>query len=140
MQLNRSTDYAIQILLYLAKAGKTVSSSKLAAAIGVSHRYLLQISAKLRAAGFIRAAHGPSGGLKLDKAPEEISLYDIILSMEGAVRTGEICGSPALEIEQEIDILERMYHSVDTMLEQLLKKITLSHLLRENSISGSGTK
>ena len=140
MQLNRSTDYAIQMLLYLAKAGKTVSSSKLAAAIGVSHRYLLQISAKLRAAGFIRAAHGPSGGLKLDKAPEEINLYDIILSMEGAVQTGEICGSPALEIEQEIDILERMYHSVDTMLEQLLKKITLSHLLRENSISGSGTK
>ena len=140
MQLNRSTDYAIQMLVYLAKTRKTVSSSKLAAAIGVSHRYLLQISAKLRAAGFIRAAHGPSGGLKLDKAPEEISLYDIILSMEGAVRTGEICGSPALEIEQEIDILERMYHSVDTMLEQLLKKITLSHLLRENSISGSGTK
>ena len=140
MQLNRSTDYAIQMLLYLAKVGKTVSSSKLAAAMGVSHRYLLQISAKLRAAGFIRAAHGPSGGLKLDKAPEEINLYDIILSMEGAVRTGEICGSPALEIEQEIDILERMYHSVDTMLEQLLKKITLSHLLRENSISGSGTK
>ena len=140
MQLKRSTDYAIQILLYLAKAGKTVSSSRLAAAIGVSHRYLLQISAKLRAAGFIGAAHGPSGGLKLDKAPEEISLYDIILSMEGAVRTGEICGSPALEIEQEIDILERMYHSVDTMLEQLLKKITLSHLLRENSISGSGPK
>ena len=32
MQLNRSTDYAIQMLLYLAKAGKTVSSSKLAAA------------------------------------------------------------------------------------------------------------
>ena len=140
MQLNRSTDYAIQMLVYLAKTRKTVSSSKLAAAIGVSHRYLLQISAKLRAAGFIRAAHGPSGGLKLDKAPEEISLYDIILSMEGAVRTGEICGSPALEIEQEIDILERMYHSVDTMLEQLLKKIALSHLLRENSISGSGTK
>ena len=48
MQLNRSTDYAIQMLLYLAKAGKTVSSSKLAVAIGVSHRYLLQISAKLR--------------------------------------------------------------------------------------------
>ena len=41
MQLNRSTDYAIQMLVYLAKAEKTVSSSKLAAAIGVSHRYLL---------------------------------------------------------------------------------------------------
>ena len=134
MQLNRSTDYAIQMLLYLAKEGKTVSSSKLAAAIGVSHRYLLQISAKLRAAGFIRAAYGSSGGLKLVKDPDEISLYDIILSMEGAVRTGEICGTPAPEIEQEIAILERMYHSVDGMLGQALRKIMLSDLLVKTEI------
>ena len=134
MQLNRSTDYAIQMLLYLAKAGKTVSSSKLAAAIGVSHRYLLQISAKLRAAGFIRAAYGSSGGLMLVKDPDEISLYDIILSMEGAVRTGEICGTPAPEIEQEIAILERMYHSVDGMLGQALRKIMLSDILDKTEI------
>ena len=42
MQLNRSTDYAIQMLLYLAKAGKTVSSSKLAAAIA----YLIVICSR----------------------------------------------------------------------------------------------
>ena len=131
MQLNRSTDYAIQMLLYLAKAGKTVSSSKLAAAIGVSHRYLLQISAKLRAAGFIRAAHGPSGGLKLDKAPEEISLYDIILSMEGAVRTGEICGRPAAEIAQEMLALGEEYRKIEKMLEKTLKGITLIQILEK---------
>ena len=113
MQLNRSTDYAIQMLVYLAKARKTVSSSKLAAAIGVSHRYLLQISAKLRAAGFIRAAYGSSGGLNLDKAPEKISLYDIILSMEGAVRTGEICGTPTDVMAQEILALGEEYRKVD---------------------------
>ncbi|OUQ20350.1 RrF2 family transcriptional regulator [Lachnoclostridium sp. An138] len=131
MQLNRSTDYAIQMLLYLAKDGKTVSSSKLAAAIGVSHRYLLQISAKLRAAGFIRAAHGPSGGLKLDKAPDEISLYDIILSMEGAVRTGEICGRPAAEIAQEMLALGEEYRKIEKMLEKTLKGITLIQILEK---------
>ena len=99
------------------KAGKTVSSSKLSAAIGVSHRYLLQISAKLRAAGFIRAAHGSSGGLALEKAPEEISLYDVILGMEGAVQTGDICGIPSDEISQEMFILENEYRRVDCMLE-----------------------
>ena len=131
MQLNRSTDYAIQMLLYLAKDGKTVSSSKLAAAIGVSHRYLLQISAKLRAAGFIRAAHGPSGGLKLHKAPDEISLYDIILSMEGAVRTGEICGRPAAEIAQEMLALGEEYRKIEKMLEKTLKGITLIQILEK---------
>ena len=129
MRLNKSTDYAIQMLLYLAKAGKTVSSSKLAAAMGVSHRYLLQISAKLRAAGFIRAAHGPSGGLKLDKAPEEISLYDVILSMEGVVQTGKICGLPSDELEQEMVTLEMAYQRLNILLERELKKIMLSDII-----------
>ena len=131
MQLNRSTDYAIQMLVYLAKAGKIVSSSKLAAATGVSHRNLLQISAKLRAAGFIRAVHGPSGGLNLDKAPEKISLYDIILSMEGAVRTGEICGRPAAEIAQEMLALREEYRKMEKMLEKALKGITLIQILEK---------
>ena len=129
MQLNRSTDYAIQMLVYLAKAGKTVSSSKLAAAIGVSHRYLLQISAKLRAAGFIRAAHGPSGGLALDKAPEEISLYDVILGMEGIIKTGEICGVLSDEVSKEMLMLKNEYRKVDCMLERVLKEITLARIL-----------
>ena len=129
MQLNRSTDYAIQMLVYLAKAGKTVSSSKLAAAIDVSHRYLLQISAKIRAAGFIRAAHGPSGGLALDKAPEEISLYDVILGMEGIIKTGEICGVPSDEVSKEMLMLKNEYRKVDCMLERVLKEITLARIL-----------
>ena len=129
MQLNRSTDYAIQMLVYLAKAGKTVSSSKLAAAIDVSHRYLLQISAKIRAAGFIWAAHGPSGGLALDKAPEEISLYDVILGMEGIIKTGEICGVPSDEVSKEMLMLKNEYRKVDCMLERVLKEITLARIL-----------
>ena len=129
MQLNRSTDYAIQMLLYLAKAGKTVSSSRLAAAIGVSHRYLLQISAKLRAAGFIRAAHGPSGGLVLIKHPDKISLYDVIISMEGIVQVGKICGVSSSEIQLEFYALDMIYMRINTILECELKKISLKDIL-----------
>ena len=131
MRLNKSTDYAIQMLLYLAKVGKTVSSSKLAAAIGVSHRYLLQISAKLRAAGFIRAAHGPSGGLVLIKHPDEISLYDVIISMERIVQTGSICGTPSGEIAQEMTALGEEYQEIEKMLERALKEITLTKILEK---------
>ena len=48
MQLNSSTDYAIRMLICLAKASGAVSSSQLARTIGVSPRYLLQIGARLR--------------------------------------------------------------------------------------------
>ena len=77
------------------------------------------------------AAHGPSGGLKLAKAPEEISLYDVILSMEGAVRTGEICGRPAAEIAQEMLALGEEYRKIEKMLEKTLKGITLIQILEK---------
>ena len=129
MRLNRSTDYAIQMLVYLAKSGKTVSSSKLAAAICVSHRYLLQISAKLRAAGLIRAAHGSSGGLVLIKHPDKISLYDVIISMEGIVQVGKICGVSSSEIQLEFYALDMIYMRINTILECELKKISLKDIL-----------
>ena len=129
MQLNRSTDYAIQMLVYLAKNGQTLSSTKLAASLGISHRYLLQISSKLRAAGFILAVRGPSGGLKIFKNPDEISLYDVILSMEGVVQTGKICGLPSDELEQEMVTLEMGYQRLNILLERELKKIMLSDII-----------
>ena len=129
MQLNRSTDYAIQMLVYLAKNGQTLSSTKLAASLGISHRYLLQISSKLRAAGFILAVRGPSGGLKIFKNPEEISLYDVILSMEGVVQTGKICLLPSDELEQEMVTLEMAYQRLNILLERELKKIMLSDII-----------
>ena len=129
MQLNRSTDYAIQMLVYLAKNGQTLSSTKLAASLGISHRYLLEISSRLRAAGFILAVHGPSGGLKIFKNPDEISLYDVILSMEGVVQTGKICGLPSDELEQEMVTLETAYQRLNILLERELKKIMLSDII-----------
>lgn len=129
MQLNRSTDYAIQMLVYLAKNGQTLSSTKLAASLGISHRYLLQISSKLRAAGFILAVRGPSGGLKIFKNPDEISLYDVILKMEGVVQTGKICGLPSDELEQEMVTLETAYQRLNILLERELKKIMLSDII-----------
>lgn len=62
MRLNLSTDYAIRIIVFLAKHAKTISSSKISKEIGVSSRYLLQIGAKLRNAGLVSVSYGPGGG------------------------------------------------------------------------------
>ena len=61
MQLNRSTDYAIRMLICLSRTSGAVSSSKLARAIGVSPRYLPQIGARLRDAGFVSVSFGAAG-------------------------------------------------------------------------------
>ena len=137
MQMNRSTDYAIRILVYLAKMNTRVSSSKLAAAIGVSPRYLLQISVKLRAAGFIQAAHGPSGGFELMKAPEEISLYDVIVCMEGAAQVSRSKKDQLMKQENEEHTLGEILENIDLELKNRLKKINIKmdNCLFENRVS-----
>ena len=81
MWLNASTDYAIRMLICLSRASGGVSSSKLARAIGVSPRYLLQIGARLRETGFVHVGHGPAGGYQLSRPPSKISLMDVIMAM-----------------------------------------------------------
>jgi len=131
MQLNISTDYAIRIILYLAKSKQVVSSNKLSQIIQVSPRYLLQIGAKLRDVGLISTVNGPTGGYSLNKPPEEISLYDIIVIMEGETETRQKT-VPETEDTNEFLALNRAYEHVKNTLEQSLKYITIESLLTQS--------
>ena len=60
------------------------------------------------------------------------NLDNIILSMEGAVRTGEICGTPTDVMAQEILALGEEYRKIEKMLEKALKVVTLENILQNN--------
>ena len=51
MQLNASTCYAMQIVLYLARSKRIVSSTELSENLNISQRYILQFTGKLRDGG-----------------------------------------------------------------------------------------
>ena len=129
MKLNVSTDYAIRIILYLAKSERIVSSGKLAEALKISPRYLLRIGAKLRDAGLLITMHGPTGGFMLTRRPNEISLYDIIIEMEDVVKA-----KPKVydSNEEQFEILDAAYDHVDTVLGEILKSITIGNLLSQS--------
>ncbi len=58
-----------------------------------------------------------------------INSPDVILSMEGVVETGKICGLPSDELEKEMDTLEMAYQRLNILLERELKAITLSEII-----------
>ena len=130
MQFNTSTDYAIRMILYLAKESKIVSSSKLSAAIGVSSRYLLQISAKLRDAGLIEVTYGGNGGFSLLQPATKITLYDIVIVMEG-----KIIHKPLTEdtvVQEKFKALNEAYKYIAEVLIDILKSITIESLLSQS--------
>jgi len=131
MQLNISTDYAIRIILYLASSKQVVSSSKLSRVIKVSPRYLLQIGAKLRDAGLISTTNGPIGGYSLIKPPEQISLHDIIIIMEGETQSRQR-PAPEMDDTPEFLTLNIAYGHVKNILERSLKSITIESPLSQS--------
>lgn len=126
MWLNASTDYAIRMLICLSRASGAVSSSKLSRAIGVSPRYLLQIGARLRDAGFVHVGHGSAGGYQLSCPPSKISLMDVIKAM---YRKGNV---PVLSdkglSKEDFHILECTYRQLEKGIQRQLESITISDL------------
>ncbi len=130
VQINQSTDYAIRMVLYLARAAQPVPSSKLSEAVGVSSRYLLQIGSRLRDAGLITVLYGSNGGYTLSKAPEEITLLDIISLIE---RRTCFCSPTSVQRGEAVHTLDAAYRRINDILTDMLQGITIESLLREPS-------
>ncbi|MEK7624056.1 MAG: Rrf2 family transcriptional regulator [Patescibacteria group bacterium] len=98
IKISREVDYAIQLLLRLAKAKKEeyVGLKKFCTESSISFLFLQKIARQLRQAGFIQAAKGPAGGYRLARDIESISLKSLIEALDDhagptACLRGEFC-------------------------------------------------
>ncbi|TQV83614.1 RrF2 family transcriptional regulator [Denitrobaculum tricleocarpae] len=85
MKLGDGVEQAIHSVTLLAAlpAEGVLSAAALAEFYGVSTSYLLKHLQALSGAGIVHAVSGPSGGYRLAKTPEKITLLDIVLAVEG---------------------------------------------------------
>ena len=70
-------------LARLHGTGELAQIERLAEAEAVPANFLAQILLKLRDHGLITSRRGNQGGYLLARPPEEISLYDILVAVEG---------------------------------------------------------
>ncbi len=84
MQVTARLDYALQTMLAVAEArGEPTSTAALAGRLDISYHYLLSVVGELRRAGLLRVRRGAAGGLLLARPPEEITLGDVVVAVDG---------------------------------------------------------
>ncbi len=86
MKISVKVDYACRVMAELARlhsSGNLAQIDHLARTEAVPANFLAQILGKLRNHGLIVSRRGNLGGYRLSRAPEEISLYDIMMATEG---------------------------------------------------------
>lgn len=86
MRITQEADYAFRIVSYLARnEGKVIGAPQIAESEGVTKRFTLRILRKLNLAGITDAKRGSKGGYYLKKPKEDITLYDIIVAVDGPI-------------------------------------------------------
>jgi Rrf2 family protein len=88
MRISTKGRYSLEAMLYIALRPDAVyaNTREIAAKTGVSEGYLEQLFIPLRKAGLISGIRGPQGGYILGKNPVEISVGDILRSVEGNLK------------------------------------------------------
>jgi Rrf2 family protein len=82
--VSRRTDYATRALLALSlDGGGPLKLEELALRTAVPVSVLEQVMPTMRTAGIVRSERGPSGGYRLNHAPNEITLERVVRLFQG---------------------------------------------------------
>lgn len=85
MKITREADYAMRIILMLARENKQIEAKTIAQSNGIPYRFTLKILGKIVQSGLIRSYRGVNGGYVLNCPPSEISMLDVIECIDGSI-------------------------------------------------------
>ncbi|MEF9951411.1 MAG: Rrf2 family transcriptional regulator [Clostridium sp.] len=85
MKLSTKGRYGLRAMIYLAanRDSGYIPLYMIAEAEDISERYLEQVFSSLKKSGIVKSVKGARGGYFLTKENSEISVYDILYSIEG---------------------------------------------------------
>src|SRR5512133_1311183 len=95
-RISRRLDYGLQLMSALAAEpeNRSQATAVLAETLQIPLPFLHQIGRSLIQGGLIKATPGPHGGLRLNLPADDITLLQIVETLEGPV-----CISPSLDGE-----------------------------------------
>lgn len=91
MQITRQADYALRAMIYLAKMEPTqrAATSQIADVQHIPPSFLAKIISQLSIAGLIHTSRGARGGVTLARAPEDISILEVVEAIDGPIALNE---------------------------------------------------
>lgn len=131
MAANSQFSMAVHILTLLARAGeRRVKSEYIAGSVNTNAVVIRRVLSELNQAGLVLSQTGASGGTRLARAPEEISLFEIY----NAVSCGEVFALHGKSPNQDCPV----GRNIEAVLCNLQKEIekSVADKLRQFTLAG----
>ena len=131
MRISKKGEYGVRAMFDLAQryGEGPVQSHDIAGRQGIDENYLNQILILLRKAKLIDSLRGPQGGHMLARAPEQISLLDVLTVLEGPLLPDE-AGSEGEHASEPGDqaLVRQTWSEIREAVERVAGGITLDDL------------
>lgn len=146
--ISKKTKYAINALVYLAREGNDntpIQISRIAESENIPRKFLEAILLNLKNAGILNSKKGKTGGYFLQKSPDDINMAEVMRLFDGPIallpcvtylyyRRCDEC------VDEETCGIRSVFADVRNETVNLLKKATLSEMIRRSEIMKKGVK
>lgn len=126
MKISTKGRYAVSALIEIVLSSEKgpITLSDLAAMQGISLSYAEQLFAGLRKQNLVKGTRGPGGGFALARAPEEITIAEIIRAVYE--NDAENTGSETIDDGKRA---ATCWKNLDNRIDTFLEKITLADVI-----------
>jgi len=138
MKVNTRVRYGMRAILRIADAYGTtpVSINTISESEEISGKYLEQVVSPLRRAGLVTSHKGVKGGYSLSRPPAEISLLDVINSLDVHPELVECVRRPEICDRAPECVAHQIWCMLDSRLREFWRNISLADLLEEFRTKG----
>jgi len=127
LRISKLTDYGVVLATHLAapRVGETLAVRDLARETGIPQPTVSKVLKQLGRSGIVEAQRGATGGYRLTRRPEEITIAEVIAAVEGPIGVTECATDESLgscELETRCDVRtnwQRINRAVQTALESV---------------------
>lgn len=128
--LRRNTDYALRLMIGLAKyyESGSVSTRVLAEEQEVSYQLACKLMQRLHDARLVDSCMGPKGGFRLSRAPGQINLLDVVEVIQGPVRMNRCLMSDCACPRAGNCSVRTRITELQGYIEEYLRNVTVSDL------------
>jgi len=133
MRVSAKADYALRALIEMAAHAdgpgvRPVSAEELGRLQEIPHNFLQAILADLRKAGIVHAQRGQSGGWRLAKPADSVSVADVIRAVDGPLVSVYGLRPEAVSYNERADALQRVWIAARHSLRDVFEQVTVAHL------------
>jgi len=131
MKLSTKSRYGVRILIDIAmnEMDEPVRLAGVAERQEVSARYLEQVAADLRKAGYLRSVKGAQGGYRLAMPPKNIIIGNILRLFEGDIQLTDDPQANGTPIDRTLQ--KSLYDKLNREAAAYLDSLTLQDLLEQ---------